>query len=53
MELFEIKRKGNQVDLKTVNSKYPWKNIYPLKNTNLMKNNNPMKNTKPRKKQKT
>ena len=53
MELFEIKRKGNQVDLKTVNSKYPWKNIYPLKNTNLMKNNNAIKNTKPRKKQKT
>ena len=46
MELSEIKRKGNQVDFKKVNSKYPWKNIY------LMKNINTTKNIHPRKKQK-
>lgn len=58
MELSQIKRKGNQVDLKTENSKYPWKNIYPIKNSTIMKNSNlmknftTMKNTNPRKKQK-
>lgn len=47
MELSQIKRISNRLDLKTVNSKYPWKNIYPMKNTNTTQN------TKPRKKQKT